>query len=81
MVTVSRPGETVTRSEPPEGVTGSIGGVPPLMGEQMTIVRVRNVVLVMLALVVLIVVIALPVFVFVDRRFNPPPESSAPTPN
>ena len=78
MVTVSRPGETVTRSEPPEGVTGSIGGVPPLMGDQMTIVRVRNVVLVILALVALIVLLALPVFVFVDRRLNPPPASSAP---
>ena len=78
MVTVSRPGETVTRSEPPEGVTGSIGGVPPLMGEQMTIVRVRNVVLVILALVALIVILAMPLFVYVDRRLNPPPAASAP---
>jgi hypothetical protein len=72
MVTVSRPGETVTRSQPPEGVTGSI------MGEQMTIVRLRNVILVILAFVALIVVLALPVLVFIDRRLNPPPASSAP---
>jgi len=77
MVTVSRPGETITRSQPPEGVTGSIGGVPPLANEQMSMVRVRNLVLVMLALVALVVVFALPVLVLIDRRLNPPP--AAPT--
>ena len=77
MVTVSRPGETVTRSQPPEGVTGSIGGVT--MNEPMTMVRVRNVVLVFLAFVVLIVVLAVPVLVVIDRRLNPPPATSTPT--
>lgn len=78
MVTVSRPGETVTGSQPPEGVTGSIGGVTPLMNEQVTMVRVRNVILVILAFVALIVVVALPVLIIVDRRLNPPPTASAP---
>jgi hypothetical protein len=79
MVTVSRPGETITRSQPPEGVTGSIGGVPPVANEQMSMVRVRNLVLVMLALVALVVILALPVLVIIDRRLNPPPAVSAPT--
>jgi hypothetical protein len=79
MVTVSRPGETITRSQPPEGVTGSIGGVPPLANEQMSMVRVRNLVLVILAFVALVVVLALPVLVIIDRRLNPPPAASAPT--
>lgn len=77
MVTVSRPGETITRSQPPEGVTGSIGGVPPLASEQMSMVRVRNLVLVILAFVTLVVILALPVLVIIDRRLNPPP--AAPT--
>ena len=78
VVTVSRPGETVTRSQPPEGLAGSIGGVTPLMNEQVTMVRVRNVVLVILGFVALIVILALPVLIIIDRRLNPPPTASAP---
>jgi hypothetical protein len=76
MVTVSRPGETVTGSQPPDGITGSIGGVTPLMNEQVTMVRVRNVILVILAFVALVVVFALPVLIIVDRRLNPPTVSA-----
>ena len=79
MVTVSRPGETVTRSQRPEGVTGSIGGVAPLASEQMTMVRVRNVVLVILALVVLMIALTATVSLLIERRLNPPPPVSTPT--
>lgn len=78
MVTVSSPGDTVTRSQPPEGVTGSIGGVTPLFNEGVTIVRVRNLVLVMLGFLALVVVLAAGVSILLERRLNPPPAASAP---
>jgi phage shock protein PspC (stress-responsive transcriptional regulator) len=78
MVTVSSPGETVTRSQPPDGVTGSIGGVTPLFNEPMTVVRVRNVVLVMLGFVALIVVLVAGAAILIERRLNPPPAATAP---
>ena len=79
MVTVSSPGDTVTRSQPPEGVTGSIGGVTPLFNEGVTIVRVRNLILVMLGFLALVVVLAAGISILVERRLNPPPAASAPT--
>ena len=78
MVTVSSPGDTVTRSQPPEGVTGSIGGVTPLFNEGVTIVRVRNLVLVMLGFLALVVILAAGVSILLERRLNPPPAASAP---
>jgi hypothetical protein len=48
------------------------------MNEQVTMVRVRNVVLVILGFVALIVILALPVLIIIDRRLNPPPTASAP---
>ena len=78
MVTVSSPGDTVTRSQPPEGVTGSIGGVTPLFNEGVTIVRVRNLILVMLGFLALVVILAAGISILVERRLNPPPATSAP---
>jgi hypothetical protein len=78
MVTVSSPGDTVTRSQPPERATGSIGGVTPLFNEPVTVVRVRNLVLLLLGFVALIVVLAAGVSLLVERRLNPPPAASAP---
>jgi hypothetical protein len=79
MVTVSSPGDTITRSQPPEGVTGSIGGVTPLFQEPLAVVRVRNLILVILGFVALVVLIAAGVTILVERRLNPPPAVSAPT--
>src|SRR5262249_23941380 len=68
MVTVSSPGDTITRSQPPEGVTGSIGGVTPLFQEPVAVVRVRNLILVILGFVALVVLIAAGVTILVERR-------------
>jgi len=78
MVTVSGPGETVTRSQPPEGVTGAIGGVTPLFNEPVTVVRVRNLVLLLLGFVMLVVVLAVGVSLLVERRLNPPSAATSP---